>query len=196
MLIIGISFIIIFIIVFIIYKYKYANDNLVYEKSTVDNEYYWVRNERDKSAGANILALIKQNMIKLINYLNNNSTKFPDYAKYITNLVKRTKVIYIMETPNDENYTSYTVNKGEKIVFCIREKLFNSIHNVNTIMYVVLHEMAHIACPEIGHTELFGKIFKFLLIQSSEIKIYIITDYSKNPVNYCGMTINEYLFKK
>ena len=194
MLFIGIIFIILFAIIFIVYRYKYANDNLVYEKATFDNEYYWVRNERDKSAGANMLALIKQNMIKLINYLNNNSEKFPDYASYITDLVRRTKVIYIMETPCDENYTSYTVNKGEKIVFCLREKLFNNIHDVNIIMYVVLHELAHVACPEIGHTPLFGKIFKFLLLQANKINIYTITDYSKNPVDYCGMTVNEYLF--
>ncbi len=194
MLFIGIIFIIILIIIFIIFRFKYVKDNLVYEKATFDNEYYWVRNERDKSAGANMLANIKSKMVKLINYLNENSSKFPDYASYITDLVKRTTVIYIMETPNDEEYTSYTVNKGEKIVFCIREKLLNSIHDINIIMYVVLHEMAHVACPEIGHTKLFSKIFKFLLVEGSKLNIYVITDYSKNPINYCGMTVTEYLF--
>ena len=178
-----------------IYINRYKSDNLVYEKATFDNDYYWVRNERDKSVGANTLALMKQNMIKLINHLNANQKKYPDYVSYITDLTKRTKVIYITETPCDENYTSYTINKGEKIVFCIRDKLFNNIHNINTIMYVVLHEMSHIACPEIGHTELFRKIFKFLLIEGNKINIYVLADYDKNPVDYCGMTITENLFK-
>ena len=194
MLFIGIIFIIIFILIFIIYQYKYKKDNLVFEKATFDNEYYWVRNERDKSAGANMLALIKQRMLKLINYLSINKEQYPDYAKYIIDLVRRTKQIYIMETPNDEEYTSYTVNKGEKIVFCIREKILSNIHDINTIMYVVLHEMAHVACPEYGHTPLFKKIFKFLLKEAEKIKIYTIINYNNNPVNYCGMTITEYLF--
>ncbi len=195
MIIYGIIFIIILTVIMYIYINRYKSDNLVYEKATFDNDYYWVRNERDKSVGANTLALMKQNMIKLINHLNANQKKYPDYVSYITDLTKRTKVIYITETPCDENYTSYTINKGEKIVFCIRDKLFNNIHNINTIMYVVLHEMSHIACPEIGHTELFRKIFKFLLIEGNKINIYVLADYDKNPVDYCGMTITENLFK-
>jgi predicted metal-dependent hydrolase len=60
-------------------------------------------------------------------------------------------------------------------------------------MYVVIHEMAHIGCPEFGHTPLFRKIFKFLLIQSEKINIYTPINYQINPQDYCGMTINEYL---
>jgi predicted metal-dependent hydrolase len=60
-------------------------------------------------------------------------------------------------------------------------------------MYVVIHELGHIGCPEFGHTPLFKQIFKFLLIQSSKISIYNPIDYRKNPQNYCGMEINEYL---
>lgn len=98
-----------------------------------------------------------------------------------------------METPQDEKYTSYTINKGEKIVFCLRSKLLDNIHDTNTLMYVVIHEMAHVGCPEYGHTPLFKKIFKFLLQQSIVIGIYKPVDYRINPQNYCGMTINEYL---
>ena len=113
--------------------------------------------------------------------------------QYIKNLVSRTKDIIIMETGADEKYTSYTVNKGERIVFCLRFKVINTIHDINTLMYVVIHELAHIGCPEYGHTPLFKEIFKFLLIQSSKIGIYTPIDYRKNPQNYCGMEINEYL---
>jgi hypothetical protein len=53
--------------------------------------------------------------------------------------------------------------------------------------------MAHIACPEYGHTPLFYTVFKFLLKVAVEIGIYKSIDYRINPQNYCGMTINEYL---
>jgi hypothetical protein len=171
----------------------YNDDNLILEKAELDNSYYWVRNLNNKSTAANVLAQIKLNMIKLVDYLKNNIEKFPDYASYIKDLIKRTRVIYIFETPKDEKYTSYTINKGEKIVFCLRSKLFDEIHDMNTLMYVVIHELAHVGCPEYGHTPLFKKIFKFLLKQSIQINIYKPVDYRIKPQNYCGMTINEYL---
>ena len=65
---------------------------------------------------------------------------------------------------------------------------------MNTLMYVVIHELAHVGCPEYGHTPLFRKIFKFLLKQSVKIGIYTPVNYILNPQNYCGMVINEYLF--
>jgi len=60
-------------------------------------------------------------------------------------------------------------------------------------MYVVIHEMGHIGCPEFGHTKLFKDIFKFFLEQSVEIGIYKPIDYRIKPKDYCGMTINEYI---
>ncbi len=186
--------ILIFISIYFIYRNLYIPDNLVYEKATFDDTYYWVRNSTDKSIAANTLAQIKINMIKLVTYLKDNASSFPDYMSYINDLVKRTRVINIMETPADEKYTSYTINKGEKIVFCLRSKILDTIHDMNTLMYVVIHELAHVGCPEYGHTPLFKKIFKFLLEQSVKINIYKPIDYRMKPQYYCGMTINEYLF--
>ena len=184
---------IIFSSIYFLYSVNYSNDNLIKTKSTLDNKYYWVRNLKDKTVAANTLAKIKINMYKLINYLKDHKETFPKNMEYIRDLVSRTESIVIMETGADEKYTSYTVNKGERIVFCLRAKVINTIHDMNTLMYVVIHEMAHIGCPEFGHTPLFKEIFKFLLEQSVKIGIYIPIDYRKNPQNYCGMEINEYL---
>lgn len=185
--------ILIFVILFFVYNNLYKYDNLIKIKSPIDNDYYWVRDKTDKFQAANTLAKIKINMKKLVSYLQKNQAKFPENMSYIKDLVSRTKKINIMETPQDEKYTSYTINKGEKIVFCLRSKLLDNIHDMNTLMYVVIHEMAHVGCPEYGHTPLFKKIFKFLLEQSIVIGIYKPIDYRINPQNYCGMTINEYL---
>jgi predicted metal-dependent hydrolase len=165
------------------------------EKATLDNKDYWVRNVTDKSIAANTLATIKINIEKLVAYFKENRSLFKKDTEYIKNLIDRTKEINIMETPADEKHTSYTINKGEKIVLCLRSKFLNNIHDINTIMYVVIHELAHVACPEYGHTPLFKKIFIFLLKESEKINIYKSIDYRKNPQDYCGMTINEFLLK-
>ena len=185
--------IIIFIVISLYFIKTYKNDNLVYIKSNIDNSYYWVRDKYNKVNAANTLASIKQNIQKLVFYLKENQEKFPENMEYIKALIMRTKVINIMETPEDEKFTSYTINKGEKIVFCLRCKVFDNIHDINTLMYVVIHELAHVGCPEFGHTPLFKQIFKFLLIQSNNINIYKPIDYRINPQTYCGMTITEYL---
>jgi predicted metal-dependent hydrolase len=186
---------ILFFILYMFYNNTYYKDNLTSDIASIDNEEYLVRNVADKSIAANTLAAIKKNIKKLVLYLKTNESLFKNEKEYIKNLVDRTKEINIMETPADEKNTSYTINKGEKIVICLRSKLLNEIHDINTIMYVVIHELAHVACPEYGHTPLFKKIFIFLLKQSHKINIYIPIDYRIKPQDYCGMTINEYLLK-
>ena len=58
----------------------------------------------------------------------------------------------------DQYETSKKINKGEEIVFCLRSIPDNKLHNINELMYVAIHEIAHVGCPEIGHTSLFKKI--------------------------------------
>ena len=185
--------IIIFIVLYYVYNKTYTNDNLVKIKSNIDDQYYWVKDRPDKINASNTLAKIKINIVKLVEYLKTNINKFPENMSYIKDLIKRTKTINIMETPQDEKYTSYTVNKGERVNMCIRSKIIENIHDMNTLMYVAIHEFSHVACPEYGHTPLFKKIFKFLLERSIEINIYKAVDYRVNQQSYCGMIINEYL---
>ena len=59
------------------------------------------------------------------------------------------------------------------------------------MMYVGIHEMAHIACPEIGHGDLFKKIFKKLTEEAIKIGIYKKIDYSSQPTEYCGMILSS-----
>ena len=58
-------------------------------------------------------------------------------------------------------------------------------------MYVAIHELAHIGCHEIGHTDLFKKIFAFYLEVAIELGIYKHVDYEIDPVEYCGMILSS-----
>ena len=81
----------------------------------------------------------------------------------------------ISESGKSSQYTSYSVNKGEKIVFCIRQKDDNeSFVDMNTMTFVSIHELAHVMSKSVGHTEEFWDNFKSLLKTASENGIYNI----------------------
>jgi len=168
---------------------------MVYVLSQTDNKYYLVRDVADKQNAANVLGQISNNIKTLSEYLykiKNNET-YVEYIKYIDILHNKYKNIVYVESSQDSIYTSYSVNKGEQIVFCLRSKRSNNeIHNLNLIMYVVLHEISHVACPVYdNHGPLFQKIFGFLTKQAIELGLYSKIDFVKNPVEYCGLNINK-----
>ena len=75
---------------------------------------------------------------------------------------------------------SYTINK-EKVFLCLKDKQDN-YYDMNTLIFVTLHEISHSLCDEIGHTAKFNKIFDELIKKAAEMKIYdpkksIVQDY-------------------
>ena len=81
-----------------------------------------------------------------------------------------------------EGNKSYTINK-EKIYLCIRDK-FNNYYDKNILMYVLLHEIAHTLCTEIGHTDQFKEIFDALLQRAKNANIYSHTEIPKDYCNF------------
>jgi len=166
---------------------------MTYVKSNLDNKYYLVREREDKQQAANMLAKIHQNIMTLSNQLEKDKEKYKDYKEYIELLHKKADDIVLVESTQDSAYTSYSVNKGEQIVFCLRTKRTgNQLHDLNLVMYVVLHEISHVACPIYdNHGPLFRKIFAFLATRAVEMGLYTRVDFKTNPKEYCGMDINE-----
>jgi hypothetical protein len=165
---------------------------MTYIKSDIDEKYYLVRAVNDSQHASNMLARIKQNIVKTTKYVKDNRDKYPDMTQYIDQLDRRIKNAIIQENSKNSKYTSYSVNKGEQIVFCLRTTSDSGeLHDINLLMYVVLHEMAHVGCPETGHTPLFVKIFKFLCQRAVEINLYTKINFNQNPTKYCGMEIYD-----
>lgn len=65
---------------------------------------------------------------------------------------------------------SYTINK-KKIYLCLRDE-HHDYYPMNMLMYVAIHELAHVLCNEIGHTKKFYKIFDDLLKKAEDLGIY------------------------
>ena len=153
-----------------------------------DGKEYLVRNLPDAKEAANILSKIR---IKLQSICDLMIQKYPDDPS-----VKRMNKNYnpdnISESGKNNQYTSYSVNKGEKIIFCIRQKdEEESLVDENTVTFVAIHELAHLMTESIGHTTEFWDNFKRLLKESVDAKIYNKVDYSKNPEDYCGIKVSD-----
>jgi predicted metal-dependent hydrolase len=167
---------------------------MVYVTSDIDNKKYLVRDIHDKQQSANMLARIRERMITFSEYLYKNKNNYGDNKKYIEQLNSRIYNSIIIESGDDVKYTSYSVNKGQQLVFCVRSRDLhskNKIHSLNLIMYVVLHEMAHVACPENGHTPLFKQIFAFFTTVAIKQKIYVKINFQTKPTEYCGLVLKE-----
>lgn len=92
------------------------------------------------------------------------------------------------DIPLQEGGSAYTENK-EVITLCLKDPETKKYYDMNTIMYVALHELAHVISKSHGHNNEFKKNFAILLRDASRKKIY---DPRKNiPTTYCGVGPNE-----
>jgi predicted metal-dependent hydrolase len=181
------GFIIIFlsiIFVFILYQYHYYSkiENIV---STVDNRNYEVQIKDDAQEAANLIAQIREKLILITDHL---IKTYPNEDRTIR-LKQNFRPDNIKEGIDDPNYTSYSVNKGEQIVLCLRSN--NKLMDLNTMIFVVLHELSHICTLSVGHTTEFWDNFKWILEEAINIGIYKKQDFKLNNVDYCGMKITD-----
>jgi hypothetical protein len=169
-------------------KYESINSDLTYVTSSIDGRQYLVRNLPDKQKAADMLANIRKNLTKIVEYLKENNIS----DERVQLLVNRFDPDVLSESLPNTSYTSYSVDKGKKIVFCIRSKDAKAeLIDMNTIMFVAIHELAHVATKSIGHTEEFWNNMRYLLKQGIKVGVYQKVDYSKNPVSYCGISITS-----
>tara|TARA_Y100000996_G_scaffold106550_1_gene78266 strand:- start:13 stop:582 length:570 start_codon:yes stop_codon:yes gene_type:complete len=172
------------LVIFIILKNTFFKNKVIRVTSKKDNITYIVRDLPDAHTAADKLANVNSDIIKLIQSLPNN----------IKN--KRLKDNYnkeaLSETGIDSQYTSYSLNKGEKISLCLRTKKDETLfEDKNTLIFVMIHELAHIMTESVGHTKEFWDNMKYLLEEAEKINIYQPINYSKDNKEYCGVMINS-----
>lgn len=157
--------------------------------STVDGNKYCVRDREKLQDAADLLAKITGKTQKLVEYM---ADKYPDQAN-VKRLVAGYNPKQIMETLPTSEYTAYSENKGEKIAFCLNKKRKGEDHMIDedTLTFVAIHELSHVATKSIGHKTEFWDNFKFLLENAKAAGIHEPIDYKTEPVEYCGMDIHD-----
>ena len=190
------------LIVYMIYTSFFVYSETRYKKSNVDNQVYMIRRGNNKTEeflqeSADTLGEINLRMLKLITYL--DQTYKDDIYKYY--FIKKLKENYspkmISEAAIDPRYTTYTIDKKE-MHLCLRTRdSKEKTYDINLLIFVQIHEMSHLCNytrsgePIQGHGSEFRMIFKFLVEEAIKIGIYNYEDYSKNPKEFCGMTLKN-----
>ena len=194
-------------------KVRYIKSNLYddtnseylvrYKEGTLPND-----DAHNCQAGANAICFMRKNLIALVarvkqdrcnggkecNVHEDGSNKLEKDAlthikqEEIEMLIDRFNPDNISESTPDDKYTSYSVNKGEKIIFCIREKVNgknpHEIIDINTLMFVAIHELAHVMTKSIGHGDDFWNNMRYLL--SVAVRTPAPTNYQGKGNDYKG----------
>lgn len=170
-------------------NYLNKNKDVTSVRSTLDNRIYMVAKLPDSLNAANKLSQINSNILKLIEHCSNiDETNF-------NRLKKRYKPSALCELVDKSVYTAYNINKGEEIAICIRDKNNVIIEDMNSCMFIIIHELAHIMTITEQHTPEFWDNMRKLLEKAEECNVYTPIDYSKNPTYYCNQTIQETPYK-
>ena len=170
--------------------YKQSSYPMSYVKSTVDNERYLVRNMEDKQDAADRLARVRDRIVRLRTAL---QQKFPE-KPFVQHVLKNCDLSAerFSESTPDASFTSYSVNKGEKVYMCLRQRdKEEKLVGENILTFVGLHEMTHIGTSSIGHTPEFWNNFAWVLQQAEALNLYQYQDFAAHPVEYCGVHITD-----
>lgn len=87
--------------------------------------------------------------------------------------------------PLRKGNSAYTENKAV-ITICLKNPETDEYYDMNTIMYVALHELAHIVSKSHGHTDEFKNNFTDLLRKGAKLGIY--NPRKAIPETYCGIS--------
>lgn len=190
----------IFLIIYFVYTYFVQYSEVMFVEAG-DKRRYMIRKGKQKSEAhlkesANMLADINARVVKLIEHLE-NKYRYDENRNYIIrNLKDNYSPSILSEAATDSRYTTYTVDKKDMHI-CLRTRdKHEKIYDINTLMYVILHELAHFCNYDKrgnaiqGHGQEFRDIFKLLVSEAIEIGIYEYKNFYKSPVEYCGIIIN------
>ena len=80
---------------------------------------------------------------------------------------------------------------GHILSLCLRSGS-GDLHDFETLKFIFLHELTHIAADVYQHPTKFWQLFKILLQEAEIAGIYSPIDYGASPIRYCGKLTVSY----
>jgi hypothetical protein len=160
--------------------YKIIDDTI---PQTYNGKTYKVRRSTPESQlnAAQKLEYFRSDLEKLVDYCYQKKIPTVEDSERLYNRFQTTK---IHETASSDASAAYVINKGEELRVCLNG-------NENDTMFVLLHELAHIMSESYGHNSEFKKNMDFLVKEAVKVGIYQPVDYTKTPIEYCGVNISN-----
>jgi len=170
-----------------------SNYPIIQVRSKVDGLMYNVRDMPDKQEAADLLARVRHKLQRLIDVLRQRYPNKPQVIQLNEKFEADPKRFY--EATPDSEHVSYSVNKGDSIHLCLRQKdkAKEALVDENVMVFVALHEMGHvITSPTVkSHGPEFWNNFGWLLREAEALEIYKYQDFRAHPVKYCGESITD-----
>ena len=158
---------------------------MVWVHAARTGKWYYVRSMDGKQAVADRLALMET---RINDFLRDAMLRAPGDPR-LHNIAERWNGT-LAETP-DRKDIAYAVAK-DAIHVCIRTKHdANALESVNTCMFVLLHELAHVGSDGWGHKPEFWANMRFLLELAEATGHYSYEEFEKTKVTYCGRRLGS-----
>lgn len=151
--------------------------------SAVNGKAYAVRNQPDAQAVADRLAALE---LRIRDFLDRAERRAPGDPR-LKNIRQRWNGT-LSETTDDVD-VAYSLDKGS-IHVCVR-RADGQMESENTSMFVLLHELAHIATDTYGHKAEFWANMRFLLELAEVTGSYTYENFDDQAVSYCGKPLRD-----
>jgi hypothetical protein len=168
--------------------------------SHVDGLRYRVHTDHAGSQrAADLLAALNARITELLRSLR---ARYVRGAAGALHPARRAAVVRLLARYNPDNLaenspedptgdSSYSLDKGAVVAMCLRERgAGGGLHDLDTLTFVALHEMAHLAVDAVDHPGEFWSAFRFLLLEAEGAGIYRSPDYARAPIRYCGVPVD------
>ena len=194
--------IIIILSILLIYELSGLSLNTITECSNNDGNCYKISadfSSKTYQQAANELARINEYNANFITYLRNKYlwvNNSNEKMKAITlKLIENYNPDVLRENnPNNINNTSYVLEKGKVVAFCLREKESgnDNFEDPEMLIFVNLHEISHLAMSfhDPQHGDEFWETFKLIINEAIAAGMYEPKNWANNPKKYCGLRVD------
>lgn len=151
---------------------------------------YVVRNTTGATSTAEALARLDEKLRILVSLLEKSAASRASERLPMVNRIKeRFNGTSMSEGVVDKRFTSYTVNKGDEIVMCMRSRDGRDhLYEDNKLFGVAVHELAHVGSIHVGHGPEFKDNFAWILDEAVAAGLY---KRILEPFQYCGITVGS-----
>lgn len=147
-------------------------------KSSITGKEYTVRRGPEAQLTADRLASLE---IRLRKLLDGAAARMPDDPRIVAIRRKWDGTLSEVEAADE---VAFSVDKTS-IHVCLRDPN-GRMEDLNTSMFVLIHELAHVATHDYGHSPEFWANMRFLLELAEQLGVYSYDNYAGRDATFCG----------